>query len=175
MLDKLVLIVFIKESIRHNRIPLQLILFDLNVLIHRSLLLLQQCAWQYRLSGMRRLLNGTLRLRLHLNDNVVSGSTDDSTLKHLLKLRVVVATVRIHVVGFHVRPIYCASECRIRVSIAVRVEGWLTEISRYGRVRQPSADSLHTLNFIIDVFPLLSGLCSLLSRRRFNSCCLQSS
>ena len=31
MLDELVLIVFIKESIRHNRIPLQLILFDLNV------------------------------------------------------------------------------------------------------------------------------------------------
>lgn len=86
----------------------------------------------------------------------MSRSPDDGTFKHLLEFWLVVTTVRVHVVSLHVRSVYRATECWVCVAISVRVKCRFTEISRYRRVRQPSAGKSHTFNFLIDVFPLLS-------------------
>ena len=71
--------------------------------------------------------------------------------------RVVVTTVRVDVVGFHVLAIGETSICRIRVSVAVSVKSWFPEVGGVGTVGKQPAFQFQSLEFLLNVSLLFFG------------------
>lgn len=147
---------------RHNGISIDLILLDLFTLLNVLRFVLKQLTGKNRLPHNRLLLDWALRLGFQCDLRIVSGSCDNSCTKDLSELWMVIATLRVDIMSFHILTINSASNGRIGISVTVRVKSGLTKIGRDSRIRQPSAHMLHLMDLMLDVLQLFGSLSSLL-------------
>jgi hypothetical protein len=161
-LQILVLIIVVKEVLRHYRVSIDLVLPDLLPLLYVLCLVLEQLAGEDGLSHYRLLLNWALGLSLEVDFSIVGGGCDDRGTENLLELWVVIATLRVNVVCLHVLPVDSATSSRIGIPVAVGVKGRFAKVRGDGRVREPSAHMFHLMDLVLDILELLGSLSSLL-------------
>ena len=128
-LQIIVLVVVVKEVLRHYRVSIDLVLPDLLPLLYVLCLVLEQLAGEDGLSHYQLLINSALGLDLQVDFSVVGGGSDDRGTENLLELWMVIATLRVNVVCLHVLPINSTSNGRFSIAVTIGMKSWLTKIS----------------------------------------------
>ena len=70
--------------------------------------------------------------------------------------------MRVNIVRLHILAVNSTTNGWVCVAVAIGVEGRLSKVGGYGRVRHPSAGVLHLMNLLLDIFHLLRCLSPLL-------------
>lgn len=124
-----ILVLIIEEVLRHDRVSIDLVLLDLLSLLNVLRFILQEFSRKNRLSHNRLFFDGALGFCLESDFRVMGGCRYNGGAENLSELRVVVATLRVHIVSLHILTIDSTSNGRLSVAIAIGMKSWLTEIS----------------------------------------------
>ena len=154
-----ILVLFVEETVRHNRVACYLISFYCLAHFNIFSLILQKLSRENWLSDDGSLSNRILALKV--NDIIMLSRGSQSSFIYLLVLRLITSRVRVNIVRLHVLAIDGATNCRVCVTVTIRMKSRLPEIGGNGRVREPLADPLHLIYLFFYVLELLGCLRSL--------------
>ena len=128
-----IFVLFIEETVWHDWVASYLISFNLFAHFNIFSLILQELSWENRLPNNGSLSNWTFSLKM--NNIIVLSSCCKRSFIYLFVFRSISSRVRVDIVRFHVLTINGATNCWVSVTVTIRVEGRLTEISGNGRIR----------------------------------------